>query len=795
MLKKFILSFLIFLLFAQFNDLSILKGKEKETTKEKRNDNIQSNYGWEFLTYLGGNNNDGFITLTKDSNYIYIGGTISSSNFTFINKVYGRRGGSDYIILKLDFEMKLIWGVIIASSNEDYLFDIAIDSSGNIWGCGETSGSDFPTTLNAFQRTYKGGADGTIFALDPNGTLIYSTYFGGTAYEGLTNLVVNIDNTIWFTGRTRSTDFPITPNAKKGILVEEYNTPIIKFSNNGTLLYSSFFGGFTSGAWTLGDVIDATNDGKIIIAGYTNSNSLPISPNAFQKTKNISFDSFISVFDSTASIVWCTYFGGSKADYGSQLTIDRNNNIYLLHYTSSPDLPVKNSNLMGQFFGILDIFISVFDIDGNYLRGNYFGGEGYEGYDYSGLNYIGGSIKITNDNKLSCFFKTNSKTLPSLLDPPSADFDSYFLLLDSYLNLLFSTYIPGNGYDNAGDMIPLNDQSFIVCGATSSHDLNVVNPIHNINNGAFDGFIGLLKVHLYLDTIPPQFFSFSDSCGSVKTYFVKDSQQVNSGIASIKPIVLDNVNFFLVQKSDFSAKFVLNLLDKKRRGYFKIEVTDKSNNKLIIEDTLFEGISHLLQFSPSNILDFGMVNFNKTTARTIWLVNKTTDTIVLNKLSLRKNIDFSIPPSQLPIIIPPLDSFPLTIFFAPLKQKPETYFDTLDLNEECFFEKLILTGVIDTNKYSADSKCSVQVFGKSNFSAQFRTIKIHKLSKNEILIVNEEEKEDFKVQIYDYFGNLVYEGRSFENQLNVELPISSVYLLFIKTSNYSQKILFLIFDF
>lgn len=211
-------------------------------------------------------------------------------------------------------------------------------------GCGESRGTDFPLTYNALQNYSGGTADSVVFELDSNGVLIFSTYIGGKDYDALTHIVVNRDNTIWATGRTRSSNFPLTSNANDKSLNEEYETPLIQLDHQWNLLYSSYFGGSTSFARTLGDVIDVMPNGNVVVAGYSNSTKLPVY-RAYQNNNNGDYDSFIAVFDSLYKTVWCTYKGGSLNDYGSQLAVDKYNNVYLMHYVNSYDMPIVNPTL------------------------------------------------------------------------------------------------------------------------------------------------------------------------------------------------------------------------------------------------------------------------------------------------------------------------------------------------------------------------------------------------------------------------------------------------------------------
>jgi hypothetical protein len=69
-------------------------------------------------------------------------------------------------------------GAVFGGSQQDLASRAALDAAGNVYVTGRTFSSDFPT-LNAFQTSKNGGADVFIVKFAPDGTLLYSTYFGG----------------------------------------------------------------------------------------------------------------------------------------------------------------------------------------------------------------------------------------------------------------------------------------------------------------------------------------------------------------------------------------------------------------------------------------------------------------------------------------------------------------------------------------------------------------------------------------------------------------------------------------
>lgn len=608
---------------------TITRLKESEQTFKIAS---KSNFKW--LTYIGGSEDDGFISVKVYNRYIFVGGSTRSPDFPNENIRKSFKSQSDIIVLKMDLNGKILWGTLLGSSGNDWLYSLAIDSMGNIWGCGETRSGDFPITANAYQKSFAWGtADAAIFKLDSNGILIYSTFIGGNDYDAITNIAVDKSNNIFGTGRTRSGNFPLTNNAKDKKLSEEYKTPIIKLSPNGNLVYSSFFGGSTPGSRTLGDVIRILDNGNIAIAGYTNSLTLPTTSNAFQKNNQGSYDGFIVIFDSIFNVVHCSYFGGSQNDYIAQIDVDNLNSIYLLIFTSSPNLPIKNSTLMPSFTKDLDVFLLQFDLSGNYLWGSYFGGKNLEARDFGGLNYYGCSIKVTSDQQITSFFYSNSDDLPTKQYNYNKNFDNFILKLKEDKTLSFSTYLGGSADDFSGDLFPIDNETFVICGTTYSSDFPTINALQDRLIGKSDGFVGIIS--LSIDSLPPMVQSYSDSCGIIRFIECFETDFNSSGIKKIETIKLDNCRLDMVDSTNTRCKIRISLVDKSRNGFYLINIVDNSGNTATISDSIFFKSNYLLTFLPSDSLILSRSNFFERKCYDVKISNASSDTLKLGKLYFR----------------------------------------------------------------------------------------------------------------------------------------------------------------
>lgn len=179
----------------------------------------------------------------------------------------------------------LVYSTYVGGSGSDIAWAIALDSSDNAYISGQTSSANFPTTAGALRTTCSSACssnDAFVTKLNSTGTaLVYSTYLGGTTGEQESYaLTVNGVGSAFVTGRTKSTNFPITPGAffahNRGV----YDAFVSQLNSAGTgLSYSTYLGG---GLTDTGLGIALDGKGSIYVVGRTFSTDLPVTPGAIQ---------------------------------------------------------------------------------------------------------------------------------------------------------------------------------------------------------------------------------------------------------------------------------------------------------------------------------------------------------------------------------------------------------------------------------------------------------------------------------------------------------------------------------
>lgn len=123
------------------------------------------------------------------------------------------QGGQDGFLMVLSPTMDRVeYATLFGGSGNDNRTCIKTNDSGMLFLSGSTESSDFPTTENALDRSFNGASDLYVMLFDPaTRQLTYSTLLGGSGYEQGRAQVWG--NSLVLAGETTSRDFPTTANA------------------------------------------------------------------------------------------------------------------------------------------------------------------------------------------------------------------------------------------------------------------------------------------------------------------------------------------------------------------------------------------------------------------------------------------------------------------------------------------------------------------------------------------------------------------------------------------------------
>ncbi len=281
----------------------------------------------------------------------------------------------DVLVTKLDSDGNLVYTTHLGGKGLDSGLGIAADAAGNAYVVGHTTSPNFPLR-NAIQARPAGGF---IFKLGPDGSLLYSTYFGGTANDSVNAIAVDATGDAYLTGETSSCTLPVTPGAFQATGYVSTNTPPLASTSfvgklnpagNG-FVYLSYLGGLIGGAcpgcsgssslnvarFDRGLAIALEPAGNVYVAGVSNK-AFPTTPGAFQPAVSGPFVAKLNAAGS--ALAYSTGLGGSTYgqpglpswyDSPAAIAVDSAGDAYVAGITASPSFPTTASAFQTAFAG------------------------------------------------------------------------------------------------------------------------------------------------------------------------------------------------------------------------------------------------------------------------------------------------------------------------------------------------------------------------------------------------------------------------------------------------------------
>ncbi len=367
-------------------------------------------------------------------------------------------------------------------------------------------------TVNGVRHDIAGGwrlkgnqASFEIGAYDKNQPLVidpvlsYSTFLGGVGSEWVTGWGVAVDSggNAYVTGWTSTA---LTNLITSGAFQTNYNNHfdcfVAKIGSTGTnLIYCTYLGGTTgygdSGSYSL--AVDG--NGNAYIAGFTDAGNFPVKNALFSSPPNTLWYSSYGVYGDNvfvtelntngSQLVFSTYFGGSGfvECQAYSIALDAQNNIYIggLTVYSSGGNQLWTTNAIEKTANANDHgFVAKFTTNGTSIAySTYFSGSGNDqvqevAVDGAGNLYGAGytsssDIPITNAMQ-SAYGGGADDAFAFKLDPTGT-------------NLVYSTFIGGNGADYGyGIGVDTNQNAYVV-GQTFSANFPLTNALQTQLNG------------------------------------------------------------------------------------------------------------------------------------------------------------------------------------------------------------------------------------------------------------------------------------------------------------------------
>ena len=231
-------------------------------------------------------------------------------------------------------------------------------------------------------------------------------------------------------------------------------------------------------------VYQTVNGSKQVIANnnyiINNSNTVSFGLGRYDRTRPLIIDPVLS---------YSTYLGGSGADEGTGIAVDRAGNAYIIGQTFSTNFPTQNPLQAANGGGYFDAFVTKLNPDGEALvYSTYFGGNNEE---------VGKSIAVDRAGNAYITGQTGSSNFPTQNPLQAASIGSYDAFITK-LNpdgdaLVYSTYLGGSNYDYGNSITVDRAGNAYITGYTISTNFPTQNPLQASYGGDVDAFITKLN--------------------------------------------------------------------------------------------------------------------------------------------------------------------------------------------------------------------------------------------------------------------------------------------------------------
>jgi hypothetical protein len=273
-------------------------------------------------------NNTCPVALDSSGNIYFAGAT--NGSFAATNA-----GTFDALLIKYDNAGNILWSRQKGTSGIDAIRTVIVNTSDNVYVCGETSGS-------LYGGTYRGDYDAFLAKYDGQGNLLWSQQIGTSGTDYGYSIASDSSDNVYICGATAGSLYGTNAGSSDVFLA--------KYDGQGNLLWSQQIG--TSGA-DYGYSVAADDSDNVHICGYTSG--------SLYGTNSGSSDIFLAEFNSSGTLLWSKQFGTTAADVGRGMAVDSDGNIYCTGWTAGS---LYGTNA-GSYDSVIAKFAAVLPGDAN----------------------------------------------------------------------------------------------------------------------------------------------------------------------------------------------------------------------------------------------------------------------------------------------------------------------------------------------------------------------------------------------------------------------------------------------
>ena len=330
------------------------------------------------------------LAIDPSGNVYITGGFYGTTDFDPGPGVFNMTSGgqSDIFIAKYDVNGDFVWAKEINGGTwYDHGYEIKVDANGNVYVVGRFyyqggPSFDFDPGPGTFLLT-AGEEDAFILKLDNDGNFIWARDFGGGSGNENRGYSIDIDaaGNVYTTGYFEATaDFDPGAGTFNLTASGDWDVFFSKLDINGNFVWAKSLVNsaptyYTDGNY--GSKIEVDAAGNVYSSGRFNGTSdFDLGAGTFNLTSNGGFDAYLLKMDTDGNFVWAKSWGGTGYDEAFSLSINTTEIFITGFYANTVDFDPGAGTLNLTSSGSNDIFVSRFDLDGNFGWASSIGGTG-----------------------------------------------------------------------------------------------------------------------------------------------------------------------------------------------------------------------------------------------------------------------------------------------------------------------------------------------------------------------------------------------------------------------------------
>jgi hypothetical protein len=452
-----------------------------------------------FFTYFGGTGTDQpkAIAVSSPTGITFVGGLTTSTSLPGVaGAPYGGGAADGFITAYGPNAGSVSMTVFLGGSGTDVVNGLAIDPAAvptYLVATGITNSPDFPR-VNAAQNTFGGVFDGFVtkfnialsgFPPVPQVSVAFSTYLGGSSVDmgnGVAVASSAAGSSIFVTGATLSPNFP-TLNAQQAGRGGAYDAFLTKYNSNGTVAYSTLFGGAASEMGNGVAVLSRTSPTPAALPFVTGTTQYPGGQRALVLSYN----------ETGSALTYVKTLGGAAATtLGQGIAVDAAGNAYVTGITNDAAFPVVAA-VQATYGGNNDAYVAKLDPAGTTVFATYLGGVGYDNAYAIAVDTFNAGNNIFIAGLTTGFFPVTA--VQTTYGGGSAD--AFVVGLKggggNVYTAGYATYLGGSGTDAAYAISVGSAGHARVAGLTNSPGLATAGVAQSTIAGGYDTFVARIQ--------------------------------------------------------------------------------------------------------------------------------------------------------------------------------------------------------------------------------------------------------------------------------------------------------------